>query len=100
MFDEILQAVKDHLADNPQVAALPADQQEALHNEIAQHVANQAGEGGAGGGLLGALGGGSALTSALDGGVNSLAEKFGLSPEVSGAITSALPGLLQKFTSQ
>jgi hypothetical protein len=115
MFDQILQMVKEHLADNPQIAAaVPADQQEALHNEIAQHVAGQVGAGTAGGllggessgGLLGAasglLGGNAGgLTNALGGGasglVNTLSEKFGLSPEVSSAISASIPALLQKF---
>jgi hypothetical protein len=40
MFDEILKMVKDHFGNHPDVAALPADQQDAIHNEIATHVAN------------------------------------------------------------
>ena len=41
MFDEILKAVKDHFADNPQLAAaIPAEQHDAVHNEIATHIAN------------------------------------------------------------
>jgi hypothetical protein len=41
MFDEILKAVKDHFAENPQLAAsIPAEQHDAVHNEIANHIAN------------------------------------------------------------
>jgi len=41
MFDQILQLVKDHIGNNPQVAsAIPADQREAVHNEIASHITN------------------------------------------------------------
>ena len=41
MFDQILELVKEHLGNNPEITAnVPADQQEALHNEIANHVAN------------------------------------------------------------
>ena len=106
MFDEILQAVKDHVANNPELAAaIPADQADAIHNEIATHLSNTtqaASNAGGGGGLLGSLtsvlGGGGTMTNAIEGGlVNTLASKFGLPPEVTGAISGALPGILQKF---
>jgi uncharacterized protein YgiM (DUF1202 family) len=39
MFDQILNLVKEHLANNPQVAsAIPADQADEVHREIATHV--------------------------------------------------------------
>ncbi len=106
MFDQILQLVKEHLGNNPQVAsAIPAEQADAVHNEIATHLTNglasQASQGGVGG-LLSSLqnnmSSGSPVTSAIEGGlVSSLASKFGLSPMVTGAIAGMLPGLLQKF---
>ena len=107
MFDKILDLVKQHLGNNPQVAsAIPPGQADAVHNEIASHVTNglatQAASQGGVGGLLSSLQGGltsgSPVTSAIEGGlVSSLASKFGLPPMATGAIAAALPGLLQKF---
>ncbi len=106
MFDQILQLVKEHLGGNPQVSsAIPAGQEDAVHNEIASHITNgltnQANEGGVGGllsKLENSISSGSPITSAIEGGlVSSLASKFGLSPMATGAIAGMLPGLLQKF---
>src|ERR1700744_1484636 len=98
MFEEILNTVKQHFAENPEVAQhIPAEQQEEIHNEIATHVANAANPpagaggmlGGAGGGMLGgllgqlqsAIGSNNPLAGAVEGGlVSSLAARFGLSP--------------------
>ena len=110
MFDQIVQLIKEHMAGNAQVASnIPADQADAVHNEIATHVtqglAKQATEQGGIGGLLSKLQGGVAsggtVTSAIEGGlVSSLTSKFGLPPAVTGAIAGMLPGLLQKFASK
>ena len=118
MFEEILQQVKAHFAENPEVAAaIPADKMEAIHQEIATHVTNgvssqpaaaQGGLGGLAGGfggilekLEGSVASGGAVTSAIEGGlVSSLAAKFGLSPAITGAIAGALPGILQKFAAK
>ena len=107
MFDQILDLVKQHVGNNPQVAsAIPAGQEDAVHNEIAHQVthglANQAANQGGAGGLLsmlqGGMSSGSPITSAIEGGlVGSLGSKFGLPPAATGAIAAALPGLLQKF---
>ena len=107
MFDQILNMVKDHIGNNPQVAsAVPPDQQEAVNHEIAsqvtQNMATQAAQHGGVGGLLeklqGGLTSGSPITNAIEGGViSSLASKFGLPPAATGAIAAALPGLLQQF---
>ncbi|RYE29226.1 MAG: hypothetical protein EOP42_14905 [Sphingobacteriaceae bacterium] len=107
MFDQILQLVKNHFDNDPQAsAAIPAGQQDEVHNEIATHIndglQNQASAQGGAGGLLsmltGAISGGSPVTSAIEGGLTgSLGSKFGLSPMVTGAIAAALPGILQKF---
>jgi hypothetical protein len=36
MFDELLQLVKDHVSNNPQLAAaIPPEQADAIHQEIA-----------------------------------------------------------------
>jgi hypothetical protein len=111
MFDEILQLVKDHLANNPAVAAgIPAGQEDAVHNEIATHIANsvasapavsQGGFGGLLGTLESSIASGGPVTSAIEGSlVNSLTSKFGLPPSVTGAIAGALPGLLQKYANK
>ena len=107
MFDEILKMVKDQFGNNPQVAsAIPADQQDAVHREIATHVTNelknQAATQGGAGGLLSKLqqevASGGPVVGAIEGGLaGSLLSKFGISPMITGAITGALPGLLQKF---
>jgi hypothetical protein len=111
MFDDLLNLVKEHLGNNPAIAAaVPADQQDALHNEIATHLNNAlpsqpVGGGGLFGGILSKLesgmAGGGAMTSAIEGGlISSLASKFGLPPAVTGAIAGALPGILQKYASR
>ncbi len=107
MFDQILDLVKEHLGNNPEVnAAIPADKADEVHKEIATHVTegikNQASGAGGLGGLLSMLQGGatsgSPVAGAIEGGlVSSLASKFGLSPAITGAIAGAIPGLLQKF---
>lgn len=107
MFDQILQMVQEHLNNNPQVAAaIPAEQTDAVHQEIAGHITNgiQAAmpEQTATGGLLSTIesnvASGGVVTSAIEGAlVNSLGEKFGLSPMTTGAIAGMLPGLLQKY---
>ncbi len=110
MLDELVQLVKQHLGNNSQVAsAIPADQADAVHNEIASHITNglatQASQQGGMGGLLSQLesgmASGGALPSAIEGGlVSSLTSKFGLSPAVTGAIAGMLPGILQKFAAK
>jgi hypothetical protein len=107
MFDQILQLVKEHLGNNPQVAAaIPAGQTDAVHQEIATHInngiQNQTNSGGIGGNLVSewenSLSSGNILTSAITGGlVSSLASKFGLPPIATGAIAAALPGLISKY---
>lgn len=111
MLDDILQLVKEHLGNNPEVAAgIPAGQEEAVHNEIANHVANgltnqptenTGGFGGILSKLESSIASGGTLTSAIEGGlVSSLASKFGLPPSVTGAIAGALPGILQKYANK
>ncbi|HVY76329.1 MAG TPA: hypothetical protein VG890_15980 [Puia sp.] len=112
MFDEILKAVQDHFAENPQLAAtIPADQHDAVHQELANHIANslstqgQASTEPDSGGLGGILGkleseitSGNPIVNAIGGGlVGSLTSKLGLGSAVSGAIAASLPALLQKF---
>ncbi len=110
MFDEILNLVKEHLGNNPQVAnAIPPDQQEEVQKEVATHINNglQQGattEGGIGGllsQLSGSLQSGNPITSAIEGGlVGSLGSKFGLPSAATGAIAAALPGILKKFANK
>lgn len=102
MFDQILDLVKEHLGNNPQVAdAIPADKRADIENEVATHIDSgikqQASSGGIGG-LLSSLTSGGALPSAIEGGlVGNLGSRFGLSPTVTAAIAGALPAILQKF---
>lgn len=108
MFDQILELVKEHIGNNPAVAAaIPPGQEAAVHNEIATHVANTlaAQPATGGGGILSSLessiASGGPVVSAIEGSlINSLTTKFGLPPSVTGAISGALPGLLQKFASK
>ena len=110
MFEQILQAVNEYLGNNPQIhSALPANQQEAVHQEVANQIHNglqtEATAQGGIGGLLSQFEGGlanrSLATSAIAGGLmNSLTSKFGLSPAITGAIAAALPAILQKFAEQ
>lgn len=110
MFDEILQMVKEHIGNNAAVtSAIPSDQADAIHTEIANHIQNglqnQAPAAGGVGGILSqlenSLASGNLATSAISGGlVSSLASKFGLSPAITGAIAASLPGLMQKFASK
>ena len=106
MFDEVLKMVKDHLGNNQEISSLPADQQDAVHHEVATQVTNElknqaSAQGGAGGWLSmlqNSLTSGSPVVHAIEGGlVGGLLGKFGLSPTIAGAVTAALPGLLQKF---
>ena len=107
MFDQILDIVKQHLNDNPEIAnKIPEDKKEEVHKEIANHITNgikdhAAKEGGIGGllsTLQNSIAGGGTIPSAIEGGlVGSLTNKLGLSPAISGAIAAAIPGILQKF---
>jgi len=115
MFDEILKAVKDHFAENPELAAsVPPEQHDALHKELATHIANnlsgqeaspasQESSFGSMSGMLGKLEeqitSGNPIVNAIGGGiVGSLASKLGLGSAVSGAIAASLPALLKKFS--
>ncbi|MDR3713159.1 MAG: hypothetical protein P4L51_10120 [Puia sp.] len=109
MFDEILQLVKEHVGGNPQIAAaIPPEQADAIHHEIATHIndglQNQAATPAAGGGgilstLENSLSSGNLMTSSVVGGlIGSLGNKFGLPSAVTGAIAASLPGLVQRFT--
>jgi hypothetical protein len=105
MFDQILNLVKEHIGGNPEVSsAIPADRQDEVHHEIANHIQDglksQASSQGGAGGLLSSLtgGGGGGISSLITGGLaGSLGSKFGLPASATGAITAAIPGLLQKF---
>ena len=107
MFDQILDFVKEHMQNNPEVTnAIPAEQQDEVHREIATHInnglQNQTTSSGGLSGMLSSLtqnlGSGGGVASAIEGGlVSSLASKFGLSPMITGAIAASLPGLIHKF---
>jgi len=108
MFDQILQLVKEHFNNNPELAAnIPADQHDEMHREIANHISNglqtqPAAPEVTAGGILSQLennlASGNIATSAITGGlVGSLASKFGLPPLITGAIAASLPGLMHKY---
>ena len=104
MYEEILQLVKEHLTNDPEVSAtVPAETADSVHEEIAQQIhagiqnpTSLLGEGGITSLLSGGMGANNPIVSNL---VNNLVAKCGLSPEAGGAITAALPGLLQKVVS-
>jgi hypothetical protein len=108
MFEQILQLVKEHMENNPQLTQnVPPEQADAIHKEIATHITNglqnQQSAPAATGGILSqlesSLSSGNLLTSSISGGlIGSLGSKFGLSPAITGAIAASLPGLLQKYT--
>lgn len=127
MFDDILNLVKEHLGEHPDVApALNGAQADEVHNAIANHINDalnnpqaaattetttpsaQPSESSSGGffqNIIGkvesAVAGGGVATSAITGSLASmLTSKFGLPPSVTGAISGALPGLLQKIASK
>lgn len=107
MFDEILNAVKAELGNHPDIAGnVTPEQADAIHTEIANHINDQVNSGAvSGGGLLGtlenALSSGSPAVTAIEGGVlGSLTSRFGLPPAIPGAISAALPGLIQKFANK
>lgn len=107
MFDEILNAVKSELGGHPAIAgSVTPEQEDAIHNEIANHISNAAAAGSStsGGGILNtvkqAIASGGTVTTAIEGGlINSLTSKFGLPPSITGAISAALPRIIQKYTS-
>jgi hypothetical protein len=114
MFEQILQLVKDHIGNDPQIAQhIPPEQADAVHQAIAEHVTNtlqsqnqpaetpatQGGLGGLVSQFTNSLQSGSPLAAAIEGGlVGTLGSRFGLGPAATGAIAAALPGLLQRFT--
>jgi len=107
MFNDILNLVKEHLSNSPDVAnQIPDDKKDAVYNEITTHLHsglknNQALPGGTNNILSmleNAVTSDNPLVHAIEGGiVGSLASKFGLSPAVTGAVAGALPGLIQKY---
>jgi hypothetical protein len=98
MFDQILQLVKDQMSNSTEItSAIPAQQQDAVNTEIANHLTEKLQAQGAGG-MLSMLGGGFDINNITAGLAEKLGTKFGLPPMVTNAIVAALPGLLKKFT--
>ena len=107
MLEQILELVKDHIGNDPQIAQhIPPEQADAVHQAIAEHVTNtlqsqsQPTENPTTQSPLGAptgLGGLGALTG-QGGLVGTLGSRFGLGPAATAAIAAALPGLLQRLT--
>ncbi len=107
MFDQILQVVKEHLSNVPEIAsAIPKEQTEDVHREVATHINNgleaQVTPPGALDTVLSHLennlASGNLMTTAIAGGlIGSLAGKFRLPQFVTGAIAGALPAIIQKM---
>jgi hypothetical protein len=77
MFDQILDLVKQHLSENPEIASqIPDDKKDDVHQEIASQITNgiksQATSGGIGGllsSLQNSVASGGTLTSSIEGGL-------------------------------
>ncbi|HEY1007353.1 MAG TPA: hypothetical protein VGD92_09230 [Sphingobacteriaceae bacterium] len=106
MFDQVLNAVKQHLDQDPAVAGqIPAEHREEVHQEVAKGVTdglkNQAG--GGLGGMVSSLtgggggGGGSVVSSVTSAVSERLTGKFGLSQSAVQAISGAVPKIVQQF---
>jgi hypothetical protein len=92
MFEQILQLVKDHIGNDPNIAQhIPPEQADAVHQAIAEHVTNtlqsQPTEGPATQSPLGGLG-----TPTGQGGLGGLAGGLG------GLTQGGLGGLVSQFT--
>ncbi|MGV3705558.1 MAG: hypothetical protein ACO1NU_09285 [Arcticibacter sp.] len=105
MFDKVLELVKQHIANNPEIADLvPPGQQEDVNKEVASGVndglKNSLSSGGLGGmlsSLTGGSGGGDISSTISKAVAERLQGKFGLSPEVIQKIATAVPGIIQKL---
>lgn len=98
MFDQILGLVKEQIGNNAEIASgIPADKQDAVNNEIAQHLSDKL-QGQGAGGMLSMLSGGMDMNNITAGLAEKLGDKFGLPAMVTNAIVAALPGLIEKFT--
>ncbi|HEY1006096.1 MAG TPA: hypothetical protein VGD92_02915 [Sphingobacteriaceae bacterium] len=103
MFDQVLNAVKQHLEQDPAIAGqIPAEHKEEVHQEVAKGVTdglkNQAG--GGLGGMVSSLtggGGGSMVSSVTSAVTERLTGKFGLSQSAVQSISAAVPQIVQKF---
>ncbi len=103
MFDQVLNAVKQHLDQDPAIAGqIPAEHREEVHQEVAKGVTdglkNQAGGGLAG--MVSSLtggGGGSMVSSVTSAVTERLTGKFGLSQSAVQSISAAVPQIVQKF---
>lgn len=105
MLDKVLDLVKQHISNNPEIAKLvPPGQQEDVNKEVASGVSdglkNSFTSGGIGG-MLSSLTGGAGNNDMSENIAKAIAErlqgKFGLSPEVIQKISTAIPGIIQKL---
>ncbi|WP_207425413.1 hypothetical protein [Pedobacter sp. SYSU D00535] len=105
MFNQILDVVKQQIGSNQEIkSSIPPGKEGEVETEIAHGVQdglkNNLSSGGIGG-LLSSFTGGSGsgnISSAIAQAVASrLNGKFGLSPEAVSKITSAIPGIVQRF---
>lgn len=105
MLDKVLDLVKQHISNNPEIAKfVPPGQQEDVNNEVATGVneglKNSFTSGGIGGmlsSLTGGAGDGDMSANIAKAVAERLQGKFGLSPEVIQKISTAIPGIIQKL---
>ncbi|WP_407430164.1 hypothetical protein [Arcticibacter sp.] len=105
MLDKVLDLVKQHVSNNPEIAKLiPPGQEEDVNKEVASGVneglKNSFSSGGIGG-MLSSLTGGSGNGDMSENIAKAVADrlqgKFGLSPEVIKKISNAIPGIVQQL---
>lgn len=105
MFDKVLDLVKQHISNNPEIAKyVPPGQQEEVNKEVATGVnegLKDSFTSGGIGGMLSSLTGGAGNSDMSANIAKAVAErlegKFGLSPEVIKKISTAIPGIIQKL---
>jgi hypothetical protein len=100
MFEQILELVKDHIGNDPQIAQhIPPEQADAVHQAIAEHVTNTlqsqptenpATQSPLGG--LGALTGQGGLSGLTQGGLGGLVSQFTSSLQSGSPLAAAIEG--------
>jgi hypothetical protein len=99
MFEQILELVKEHIGNDPQIAQhIPPEQADAVHQAIAEHVTNtlqsqsQPVETPAAQSPLGALTGQGGLGSLTQGGLGGLVSQFTNSLQSGSPLAAAIEG--------
>ena len=99
MFEQILELVKDHIGNDPQIAQhIPPEQADAVHQAIAEHVTNnlqsqsQPTENPATQSPLGGLTGQGGLSSLTSGGLGGLVSQFTSGLQSGSPLAAAIEG--------